>query len=76
MNHDRPESTFSVVFPEEENIYELVVVAALRARQLNDFPRLRDRERPGPIVDQAMREAASENLEYRIADKEEDGARE
>lgn len=76
MKRDRLLSSFAMILPDRDNIYELVVVAALRARQLNDFPHLRSRARPGPLVEQALREAAEEDLEYRIMDRgddEEDG---
>ncbi|MBM3319273.1 MAG: DNA-directed RNA polymerase subunit omega [Candidatus Eisenbacteria bacterium] len=72
MKRDPSASSFVIPTSSDAgNVYELVVVAALRARQLNRFPQLRDRDATGTIVDQAVREAATKKLAYAIAEREE-----
>lgn len=74
MKEDRTDLSFCMAFPARGNIYERVVVASLRARQLNDYPQLRDRDRPGHLVEQALREAATDILGFHILDKPDDGS--
>ncbi|MFH1681384.1 MAG: DNA-directed RNA polymerase subunit omega [Candidatus Eisenbacteria bacterium] len=72
MKKESPASSFTVSHRAElGNIYELVVVAALRARQLNRFPHLRDRDAGRTLVDQALGEAVTLKLPYAISDREE-----
>jgi len=49
-----------------DNIYELVVSAALRARQLNRFPHLRETEAEENIVEQALHEAVEGRIRYEM----------
>jgi len=71
MKKETPESSFTLRTPEVDSIYELVVVASLRARQLNDYPHLRNMDKPMTRVDQALTEVFENRIEYRIAEKSE-----
>jgi DNA-directed RNA polymerase subunit K/omega len=72
MKKDPSASSFVIPTPRDGgNVYELVVVAALRARQLNRFPHLRDRDEAATIVDQSVREATGKKISYAIAEHEE-----
>ena len=66
MNGQTKDASFPLNLPDVENIYELVVSAALRARQLNRFPHLRDGGSGENIVDQALREAVEGKIRYAI----------
>jgi DNA-directed RNA polymerase subunit K/omega len=69
---EKAEATFTVPIPRDvENVYELVVIAALRARQLNQFPHLREREKPGTLVDQALHETLGRKVAFDLAEKPE-----
>lgn len=63
MKREKGESSFTLPVPDVENIYELVVVASLRARQLNRYPHLRDLDQPVPMVEQAISEAFRGDLD-------------
>ncbi|MBN1826332.1 MAG: DNA-directed RNA polymerase subunit omega [Candidatus Eisenbacteria bacterium] len=60
----KTESTFTRSVPKVDNIYEMVVVAALRARQLNDVQRFRDPDQSRKIIDRALNEAFDDAIEY------------
>lgn len=64
MKDEANRSTFTTRKVNRDNVYELVRVAALRARQLNQFPHLRIRDQGTTLVDQALREAFDERLDY------------
>ena len=72
------ETEFTRTVPEVDNIYELVVVAALRARQLNHLERFPDPDKPRKIIDRALNEACGGDVEYLVADRvdEEESAEE
>ncbi len=82
MKREKGESSFTLLVPEVENIYELVVVASLRARQLNRYPHLRDMDQPVPMVEQALSEAfrgeldAATRIEETPAEGEEESSEE
>lgn len=63
------ETEFTRTVPEVDNIYELVVVAALRARQLNHLERFPDPDKPRKIIDRALNEACGGEVEYDVADR-------
>ena len=67
----RNNTSFCAPIPITDNIYTLVVVASLRARQLNKFNALRqDAEKSTKIVDQALDEVFSGEVEYFTAELE------
>ena len=70
MTGHTSEPLFPLSLPEVDNIYELVVSAALRARQLNRFPHLRETEGEENIVEQALREAVGGKISYEMDEAE------
>jgi DNA-directed RNA polymerase subunit K/omega len=72
MKKEKMNLSFTVPVPKEAgNAYELVVIAALRARQLNQYPHLRDRDGAGNLVDQAIAEALQKEVPFLLAAPEE-----
>lgn len=71
------ESSFCSPIPITDNIYTLVVVASLRARQLNKHNALQqDAEKSTKIVDQALDEVFSGDIEYFTAEADSDSPNE
>ncbi len=69
--NEKIDSSFTVPVPREiENVYELVVIAALRARQLNQYPHLRDRDRSGTLIDQALGETIERKVVFELGEPE------
>ena len=65
----RPASSFLIRMPDVENIYELVVVAAQRARQLNLANRILPPESGFNPVEKALGEALTNTVKYEIGEK-------
>lgn len=65
----RPASSFAIRMPDVENIYELVVVAAQRARQLNLANRILPPESGFNPVEKALGEALSHSVKFEVSDK-------
>jgi len=63
------ESKFTRAVPEVDNIYELVVVAAMRARQLNHLQRFPDPDQSRMIIDRALNEACAGEIEYTVVER-------
>jgi DNA-directed RNA polymerase subunit K/omega len=63
------EKSFLVDMPELPNIYELVVVAALRARQVNLANRILPPEGAVKPVERGLGEALAGNIKYEVRDK-------
>ena len=71
----RGPSSFLIKMPIVDNIYELVVVAAQRARQINLASRILPPENGVKPVEKALNEALADTIKYEIAEKsEEDSA--
>jgi DNA-directed RNA polymerase subunit K/omega len=72
MKKEKVSLSFTVPVPKDAgNAYELVVIAALRARQLNRYPHLRNRNLAGNLVDQAIVEALGNEVPFLLAAPEE-----
>ncbi len=65
----KPASSFLIRMPDVENVYELVVVAAQRARQLNLANRILPPESGFNPVEKALGEALTNTVKFEIADK-------
>jgi DNA-directed RNA polymerase omega subunit len=65
----KPASSFLIRMPDVDNIYELVVVAAQRARQLNLANRILPPESGFNPVEKALGEALTNTVKFEIADK-------
>lgn len=66
MKSELLSSSFEEVVPEVDNIYELVVVAAQRARQLNEFQMHMPSEAQINPVEKALGEVYVGDIEYQI----------
>jgi DNA-directed RNA polymerase omega subunit len=71
MKQETRSSSFDSGVPRVENIYELVVVAAQRARQLNEFQMHMPPESQINPVDKAMAEAFNADIAYEVLDRNE-----
>jgi DNA-directed RNA polymerase omega subunit len=65
----RPPSSFLTRLPDVENVYELVVVAAQRARQLNLASRILPPENGVKPVEKALGEALAKTVKYEVQEK-------
>jgi len=71
VKSDLLSSSFEVPVPIVDNIYELVVVAAQRARQLNEFQmHMQPDEQINP-VEKALSEAYGDKVEFSILSQRE-----
>ncbi len=64
MTGERHHSTFTREVPQVENVYELVVVASLRARQLNEFQMHVPVDSQINPVEEALKETFNGEVEY------------
>lgn len=71
MKDDTLSSSFDSGVPRVDNIYELVVVAAQRARQLNEFQMHMPPDSQINPVDKAMTEAFNAEIAYELLDRSE-----
>jgi DNA-directed RNA polymerase omega subunit len=62
-------SSFAIRMPDVDNIYELVVVAAQRARQLNLANRILPPESGFNPVEKALGEALAQTVKFEVSDK-------
>ncbi len=64
-------SSFLIKMPIVDNIYELVVVAAQRARQINLASRILPPENGVKPVEKALNEALANTIKYEVGEKKE-----
>lgn len=65
----RGHGSFLIKMPDVPNIYELVVVAAQRARQINVASRILPPENGVKPVEKALSEALAGQVKYEVSDK-------
>ena len=68
----RSARSFLVNMPNGENVYELVVVAAQRARQINLASRILPPENGVKPVEKALNEALAKTVKYEVLEKKPD----